>query len=100
MKGEYNVCIFDVNAKEFISYDVIPYLKEQYDESNDKPKTYDEVKLFVEKESRYQFWSRCQYEIILSDWPNESVRRKVDVHEQIMMNLDLVTNILIEKINE
>lgn len=100
MKGEYNVCIFDSNAKKFIAYDVIPYLKEQYDESNDKPKTYDEVKLFVEKESRYQYWGRCQYEIILSDWPNESIKRKVDVHEQIMMNLDLVTNILIEKINE
>lgn len=100
MKGEYNVFIFEPNSKEFITYDVIPYLKEQYDESKDKPVTFDEFKQFVEKESRYQYWSRCQYEIILSDWPGESIKRKVDVHEQIIMNLDLVTNILIEKINE
>lgn len=100
MKLEYNVCRFEPNSKEFITYDVIPYLKEQYDESRDKPVTYDEFKQFVEKESRYQYWSRCQYEIILSDWPGESIKRKVDVHQQIMMNLDIVTNVLMEKIRE
>lgn len=72
-------------------------LKSEY---NKVPTTFDDFKEFVKKESMYQFWSRCEYEIILSDWPpsNPPVEEKWDVHEQIMMNLDIVAEILWKKL--
>ena len=48
----------------------------------------------------YQFWSRCEYEIILQDWPGQTKQEKVDVYWQIKNNLDLVTEVLINAINE
>ena len=94
----FNVCVFDSNSKEFIYYDVIPYLKEAYKKEKLKLKTFDEFKEFVEKESKYQFWARCEYEIILVDWPCQRVDKKIDVYDQIMMNIDLVTKVLMDEI--
>ena len=64
------------------------------------PQTFDEFKEFVQKESQYQFWARCEYEIILVDWPCQKHEEKWDVYQQIMMNLDLVTKTLMEELND
>ena len=45
----------------------------------------------------YQFWSRCEYEIILIDWPCQQKHEKWDVYKQIMMNIDIVTDILYDE---
>lgn len=106
---KFNVIIYDFNASKFKPYDVIPYFVKTYNEyvekSNDLdddyfkvPKTFDEFKKFVESRSHYQFWARCEYEIILVDWPNGSKREKWDVHQQIMMNLDTITNLVMKSI--
>lgn len=122
---QFNVINFDFNAQQFKAYDVIPYFVRTYNErvktygeilqeslqaKSQKeaeeyngaleywkiPTTFDEFKEFVKKESQYQFWSRCEYEIILVDWPCQKIEDKWDVHDQIMMNLDTVTEILIK----
>ena len=41
----------------------------------------------------YQWWSRCEYEMIIKDWPCNTVEEKWDVYKQIMMNVDVVTQI-------
>lgn len=130
----FNVINYNFNSKKFEYYDVIPYLVNAYKElvkrhkSNPDddywkiPETFEEFKKFVKRESQYQFWSRCEYEIVLGPWPyiaapNESYDRskendldawkehwkkhldscdKWDVYDQIMMNLDTVTKILME----
>lgn len=99
----FNVIVFDINAKEFKTYDVLPYLVREYKakKKNDRPHTFDEFKAFVKKESTYQFWGRCEYEIILSDWPPSDkgeCDRKVDVHWQIMNNIDIVTELLMMEV--
>lgn len=96
---EFNVIKFEPNSKKFIKYNVIPYFIDCYKaQKGNKPITYEEVKAFVISRSMYQFWARCQYEIILSDWPNNAVQHKLDVHEQIMNNIDLVTTIVINNL--
>lgn len=124
----FNVIIYDINRKKFTTYDVMPYLRETYkerverhnelvkkikrskkldesildDKYNKVPVTFDEFKTFVKDESQYQFWSRCEYEIILSDWPpsNPPIEEKWDVFDQIMMNHDIVTKLLMEDVIE
>ena len=66
---EFNVIGYNFNSKEFVPYNIIPYLVSQYKIKRDKPKTFDEVKEFVKKESMHQWWARCEYEIVLSPWP-------------------------------
>ncbi len=97
----FNVINFEFNSEKFKSYDVMPYLVNCYEEVKNKkesPKSFEEFKEFVKSKSMYKYWSRCEYEIILSDWPNEKKRKKIDIHEQIMMNIDLVTEILMRNV--
>lgn len=147
----FNVINYNFNTKEFEPYDVMPYLVREYHEQIERynaakleldeaktedeikiaksnidywnvPVTFDEFKQFVKDRAQYQFWSRCEYEIILGPWPyvsapNESYDKskendldawkehwkkhlnscsKWDVFDQIMMNLDVITKILME----
>ena len=96
----FNVIINDFNGGTFEPYDIMPYLVNEYNEAKVKPSSFQELKEFVEQKARYQWWARCEYEIILVDWPNQKVSEKWDVYRQVMMNIDTVTRILIENINE
>lgn len=119
MTKSFNVIIYDFNNKEFKPYDIIPHLIHCYNKNSNKPKTFDEFKEFIKKESMYQWWSRCEYEIILGPWPyitSPSERydkkgeddveawkehwkkhlkecEKIDIYDQVMMNLDIITEI-------
>jgi hypothetical protein len=98
----FYVINFDFNSDTFINYDVMPYFIKSYNtakSSNNYPKTFDEFKEFVKDKSMYMYWARCEYEIIITDWPNQKVKKKIDIHHQIIMNIDIVTNILISNIN-
>lgn len=44
------------------------------------------------------WWSRCEYEIILCGWPNSDTKEKQDIYKQIRMNIDIITRLLIENI--
>ena len=125
MEREFNVIVYDINKKEFVPYNIIPYLVSQYKiKIDNKPKTFDEFKEFVKNKSMYQWWSRCEYEVILSPWPYTSSPserynkegeddveawkehwkkhlkecKKIDVHYQVMMNLDVITTLLMDSI--
>lgn len=90
----FNVINYDINRRKFKAYDIMPYLIECYKKEKKKPKTFEEFKDFIEKQSLYMYWSRCEYEIILVDWPCQKVEEKWDVYDQIMMNIDVITNIV------
>lgn len=93
----FNVINWNPNRKVFEPYNVIPYFIEEYKKLKHKPQTFGEFKTFIESESHYQFWGRCQYEIILTDWPCQKNEEKWDVHKQIMMNIDIITSIVMEE---
>ena len=98
----FNVINYDINRQKFVYYDVIPYLVNCYKEikktkRKKTPETFDEFKQFVKDESMYQFWSRCEYEIILVDWPCQRHEEKWDVYDQIMMNLDVITDLVMKE---
>lgn len=97
---QFNVIIYDINKKEFMQYDIIPYFINCYNNipKSKRPKTDEEIKNFIIAEGKYQFWSRCQYEIIISSWPTQDTQKKIDVFDQIMMNIDLITKVFIQNI--
>lgn len=97
--GKFNVIIFDSNSKKFKSFDVIPCLIQEFlEEKIHTFKTFNDYKDFVIKTSRYKFWAKCEYEIILSDWPKNSTELKIDVYNQIMLNINVITKIFIEEV--
>lgn len=83
-------------------------------------KTKEDLKKWIIKASHYQYWARCEYEFLIAPWPFGSKKMldelqkieikqensieisniiiedmyKIDVHEQIMMNIDIITEIL------
>lgn len=119
---KFNVLTWDFNTDKLEHYDIIPYFIERYKErverSEDEtikynidnypeykarfgvPETIDDFKKFVEDESMYMFWSRCEWEMIIHGWPVQREEYKIDVHEQIMMNIDVITDILYKELNK
>lgn len=100
---EFNVVIWEPNHKEFVPYNIIPYFVQAYEELKEKkykkvPKTFDEFKEWVIDETHYQFWGRCEYEIILVDWPCQQKEEKIDVCWQIMLNIEFITKLIMESI--
>ena len=92
----FKVIVDNVNTKKFEFYDVMPYFIRCYDDTKkaNRPKTYEEFKAFVESNSAYMYLGRCEWELVLKPWVGHSNERKVDVHWQLMHNLDLATSIL------
>lgn len=108
---QFNVIIED-NGK-FISYDIMPYLLNEWNYWNNRvneleeesdywviPKSFDEIKEWVRNRLQYQYWSRCQYEIVLYPWPSGKYDNgyKIDIYEQCLMNLDIITEVFIYNI--
>jgi hypothetical protein len=92
----FNVIVDNVNTKKFEFYDVMPYFIRCYEETkkDKRPNTYEEFKEFVKGKSRYMYWGRCEWEIVLKPCISLDNEQKVDVHWQLMHNLDLITSIL------
>lgn len=116
---QFNVLIED-NGK-FKPYDIMPYLKHSFDQLLERiqeygesdyrkyPNTNEEIKEWIKRALQYQYWARCQYEMILSPWPpytnekgEEIIKndksRKIDIYEQCLMNIDTIVRIFIEDI--
>lgn len=100
----FNVIWWDFNKKEPEAYDIMPYLLYEYEHKSRKyrPKITDRSAMiqFVRQYALYQWWGRCEYEIIICNWPTQDLQVKWDIHKQIMMNLDIIVDILIENIKE
>lgn len=126
---KFYVITWNINSNKIEHYDVMPYFRDCYERRRQEwkrkqkskrfqkdiekglitekdienyykaPETYDEFKRFVESESRYMFWARCEWEVIVTDWPVGKGSHKMDVHEQVMMNIDVICRILWDEIN-
>ena len=53
----------------------------------------------VKRELMYYYWSKCEWEVIVSHWPpSENTERwkpeKIDVYDQVMINWDIFMDYL------
>ena len=100
----FNVIWWDFNKKEPEAYDIMPFLVNSYfdEKRKERPKISDKtaIKDFIKRMSLWMWWGRCEYEIIIRNWPTQDLSVKWDIHKQIQMNLDIIVDILIENIKE
>ena len=102
----FKVLCWNITRDEHEFYDVLPYFQRELSSLIKKRRirkkdvTLEWLKNFVQKEAKYMFWSRCEYEIIVSGWPCQKNEEKLDVYDQIEANLDSVTKLLYENIHQ
>ena len=97
---KWNVFLEDFNHKKIIIWNVFDHYS-FYESLKKGLKKYKEKKEFSEylkREAMYCFWSKCEYEIILSDWPpsNKFKNEKVDVYDQLNLNWDAFIDYILE----
>lgn len=102
-KSAFNVITWEPNRNVFEPYDIMPYLRDCYKDTKKSrrkktPETVQEFEKFVRDELMHQYWGRCQYEVILKDWPCGKTEDKIDVFEQCDMNIELITRLLMEDV--
>lgn len=122
---KFHTLNWDFNHDTIEHYDVLPYLRlcikarkdtdkkakkskrmQKMKEENPAdyemywafPETYEKFVKFIDREAMHQFWGRCEYEMICQGWPVPQNDYKLDVYEQIKMNLDVICKILWEEI--
>lgn len=96
MKPFY-VIRFNPNSNKFEKYDIMERLIDDYNYEEKKPTDFAK---FVKNRALYRWWAKCEYEVILSDWPCQKTEEKWDIYTQVMMNFDLIVEVFTENVKE
>lgn len=94
-KLEWYAFMQDFNDNKLVYTNVI---REDLIERIKKCNTYDEVKQQVRIELMSHYWSRSEYEVVVSNWIGKDMEEKIDVWFQLEPNLDRITEYLIRNI--
>lgn len=86
MRLEWYVFIENPNAKKFEEYNCLKGWEERIIEEYKKTKNKKEFLKRLDLILMSRYWSRCEYEMILVGWPNDEIKRKIDIYEQIKLN--------------
>ena len=90
----WNVYVENVNGRKIVEHNIFNHyyfldgcIKAAKKFKNDREKFEEAVKT----ELMYYYWSKCEWEIVITSWPErqnfEDV--KIDVYDQVMMNWDI-----------
>ena len=103
MRGmlEWFVYCEDVNRRVIEPYNIFShsgFLKDCCKAAKSYPKDKDGFSSEVQRWLKYYYWAKCEWEIILSAWPNDesAQREKIDVYDQVMLNFDVFIDYLLE----
>lgn len=71
-----------------------------WDEKKRKQKyTPDELlEMELRRKCMYFFWSKCEYEVIVTGWPDTKTEKKIDIYQQLDANWDIFKNTVFEAI--
>lgn len=59
---------------------------------------YDEIKKEIDICLMSRYWSRCEYEVVVSNWAGKDFEQKIDVYWQLQPNLDRITEYVIREL--
>ena len=52
----------------------------------------------VRSELMYYFWSKCEWEVMITDWPSNKAEYKTDVYYQVRLNWGAFCNYLMDNL--
>ena len=98
---EWNVFVENINRRQIEIYNIFNHssFKKDCDEAwREYKNSFQKFAENVKRSLMYYFWSKCEWEIILSDFPQSDrfKKKKVDAYEQVMLNWDKFINYLWE----
>lgn len=88
---QYKVLKFNHNKKEIEFWDIGPTVTNLFSDIPSNA-TYEDFSQTIEIRLQSRFWARCEYEVVVSDWPNGTTHRKIDIYEQIKANWEIFIN--------
>lgn len=92
---KFNIVYENWNNKELKSVNVFDYefMKTALDKiakrKPDKRPDFEAFNKEIKSLMMYHFWSKCEFEFIISSWPSGKWETKVDVYDQLKLNWDL-----------
>lgn len=94
---EYNVFLEDFNRRRIVKWNIFNHCGFADDckkvaKECKSDKAFSQFEEDIREKLMYYFWSKCEYEIILSAWPpfedGSFKDEKVSVYDQVMINWD------------
>lgn len=89
---KWNVFYYDSNKREVTTFDIFKHGAFRKDvDMLLTSSSFEEFSEELRKILMYYFWSKCEYEIIISPWcgSRDTVSRKIDIYTQVMNNWDV-----------
>lgn len=95
----WNVFVEDVNAGRITQYNIFThggFLRDCREALKVYPIDRDGFAAEVKHALMYFFWSKCEYETVLSGWPpsERTESRKIDVYSQVCLNFEAFVDYL------
>jgi hypothetical protein len=91
---EWNVIHYDWSKKKVITYNIMPGIAElvakEIRRGNIQNKA--DLKKELTTEFMYHYWSKCEAEMFVSGFGRNDEPEKVDIWQQIEMNLDRIVD--------
>lgn len=101
VKLEWYVIWHDFNKDKIVPYNIFydSFIELLHKEiSRKKIKNYNELKEYISHWSKVNYWSKAEHEIIVAGLISKNdIEEKLDVNWQIQMNLDRITEYIINK---
>lgn len=99
MKKNSFYVIIESNG-EYEHYDILPGLSFEWSKLklSQKNECLKDLQSWVDKELKYRYWSRCEYEFLVLPWPNceKDKPKKIDVYWQLSKSIELITRLFKE----
>lgn len=92
---EWNVLMSDFNLKgikEFNVFDHWRFLEDCQKNARNNAKDFAKFCDKLHDDLLCYFWGKCEWEIIVSDWPLGQCDEKYDVYDQVMLNWEIFCN--------
>jgi len=69
------------------------------DKKRKKKYTPDELlEIELRRKCMYYFWAKCEYEVIVTGWPDTKTEKKIDIYQQLDANWDIFKTLVFESL--
>lgn len=56
------------------------------------------IEIELRRKCQYYFWAKCEYEVIVTGWPDTKTERKIDIYDQLDANWETFKKMVFEVI--